>query len=114
VLSSLGDAEIGQLRVPIRIHQHVLRLDVAMHQPTSMGVVERRGDLAPKANDESRRQPPSAAYQALEVLPFDQLHDDVMRAVIGADVIDVDYVRVSQAGGRPCFAFEALHELGIG
>ena len=79
-IQPLGNAKVEQPRLAAGIHQHVARLDVAMHHQLPMGVVDRLQQL-----DES----PDAFAQAQwrqrlqQRLAIDMFHRQPRRAVLG-------------------------------
>ncbi len=104
------DPEVHELGSPVREHEHVPRLDVAMDDPRAVRVVERvrergqdahrlvHGDLAPVAQDDLQRG-------SLQVL-----HDEVVLA----HVEDAHDARVGEAPGRLGLAAEPAQVLLAG
>ena len=78
-----------------------------------MGGVERGGDLADEARRVRRVQPLVAAQEHAEVLALDEAHDDVEQAVLVADPVDRDHVRVLDLRGQRRLLLEAGPEVGV-
>ncbi len=94
---------------------HVRRLDVAMHQPVAVRVLERGADLAQEVDHPLRRQRPVLPDQGIEIQPVEQLHHVVQPAVLGgAEVVELHRVGGLERGGRAGLALEAPEQqLGI-
>ena len=74
--------------------------------------VERVGELASKF--ENLFEGERTFFEALRKrLAFEALHDEIVGAVLMADVIENTDVRMIQAGNCPCFALEALLVDGV-
>ena len=109
----LGDAEIGDADESIAVDQHVLGLDVAVHNASPM---DRRQAVQDLPRDLPRflgGQRPAAGDQVLEILPVHELHDEVEPAVLLTHIIDVDDVAVRHRGGSSGLALEALDVGGV-
>ena len=109
----LGQAEIGELGVPLRSEQHVGGLDVAMDQARTMGGIEGLRHLP----DQPRRlQRLDGALPNEDLLQADGtrdvLHLDVMMAPVAPHVMDRDHVRVDQIGGGSRLGPELLGRPG--
>ena len=106
------DAEVGDERVAILVEEDVVRLDVAVHDPAPVRVVERDGDLrgiprrergtadGPIAHDD-------VGQRAAGEVRHDEEHDVADLAVVD----DRADVRVRQLRRRLRFAPEALPHL---
>ncbi|MFO0631221.1 MAG: hypothetical protein U0168_00060 [Nannocystaceae bacterium] len=98
--AAAGDAEVTDARAPVRAHEHVGGLEVAVHDAGGMDRAEALrqrdedlDDLAPA--DVAAPQPP------LQVDALDQLHRDVDLILVGIDLVDRDHVGVRQPCERP-------------
>ena len=97
---------------PALRQHHVARLEIAMHQPAPMRVIERIGQFGGVAQDIGRRQRP--AHEPLsQRLALEILHDEKADAVVLADVVEVADVRMVERRHGPGLAFEALAPLGV-
>jgi pSer/pThr/pTyr-binding forkhead associated (FHA) protein len=108
-----GQAEVGQVGVIALADQHVVRLDVAVHEPDRVRGVERIGHLLEQVERASRVEP-ALADQLDECGAVDQAHRQV-EAVLGfARVVDRHDVRVLEQGLGAALAPEARVALGVG
>jgi hypothetical protein len=94
----LRQAEVENLHVPVAGDHDVLGLEIAMHDAALMRGGEAVGDLGGDVEDGAHR------HRALlddrsQIAPFDVLHDDEGRAVVGADLVDRHDVRMIERGG---------------
>ena len=81
----LRQAEVEQFRSGLGQH-HVAGLQVPVHHPGAVRLVERIRDLDPHAERLLQGQP--ASLQAIvQRLAFEQLHHDVVDSVLAADVV---------------------------
>jgi len=104
----LGQTEIQQLGFPIRRDLDIGRLQVAVHDPLFVRVLQRFGNLSGERQRFGQRDgfPPDTLRQRRT---FDQLHDE--RAILHA--IDRGDIRVIQRGQHLRFPGEARHAVGI-
>ena len=95
------DAVVGQ--------DHVLRLDVAVHDLLVVHVLERLAGVAGVLDRLVERQPGVAAVLELgaEVGAADELHDDVEALLVLRVVEHLDDARVAEAGEQPRLDLEA-------
>ncbi|MDF3043565.1 MAG: hypothetical protein K0Q71_6271 [Thermomicrobiales bacterium] len=110
----LGDTEIDQSGPAVLVDEDVARFDVAVDITSGMGVVEGAPNLLQQLGHVVGMEGRVGGDDLLQRLPAHQLHDDEGRAVVLADVIDVDDVRVGEGGGRARLALETGAEAGIG
>jgi hypothetical protein len=94
VRESAREAEVEQLHSGRRQH-HVAGLQVAMHDPLPVRSFQRGGDLRPDPQGGVERQR-AAAEPVGERLALEQLHDQVLDAVLAADVVDRADVRMRE------------------
>ena len=109
--AAAGDAEVRDLRVAVVVHDHVVRLEVAVDDPALVGEAGGAQDLNPEVDRLLLRQWRLGREDVLERAALQVLHRDVVGALVLAAVEDRDHVRVLQAGRRRRLAPEALHEL---
>jgi hypothetical protein len=119
----LRDAEVDELDVPRRRHEHVLGAHVAMHEVQLLAVVvgglvrgvEPGGDLRRDPHGHVRREPlPLVGERAQQVRERDAvhvLHREEVRPAIFAELLDVHDVRVRDANGEVRFVDEHPPEL---
>ncbi len=107
------DPEVGDLHLPVGPDQDVARLHVTVDEASGVGGCEGPCDAAPDPRDLARRQRAASAQDGGEVLPVDQLHDDVRAAGVLAEVVDRDDVGVAQRGRRLGLLPEARREVGV-
>src|SRR5262249_10407076 len=93
--------------------EQVLRLQIAMHDPFRVCSCEPVHHLERVIDGLSDRH--SAVYQALaQRLSVEQLRNDIRDAVLPADVMDCDDVRMIENPGCTGFLLEAAEPIGIG
>ena len=108
----LGETEVEDLHAPFARDEDVLRLQVAMDD----ALVVRRGEAARdlgRVVDRLARRQRRAVDPRAERLAFEQLGDDVGSAVVAADVVDREDVRMIEHPGRARFLLEASKPIGI-
>jgi hypothetical protein len=88
------DPEVGDLGRALRVDQHVLGLDVAVHDVMPMGAAERARDLDRVRERLVDREPAELTDAVLERLALDVLEDDVRTVLVLAGVDHADDVRV--------------------
>ena len=108
------DPEVGQLHGAVAGQEHVLGLDVAVDHALRLRVGERPAHLGADPRGLGRRQRALAPHARLEVLPLDELHDEVRPLGVLAAVEQVHEVRVRQAGDQERLAPEPLGVLLVG
>ncbi len=109
------EAEVEHLRLPVRGHQHVARLDVAVHQPVAVRLAERVGHLAEQFAGPQRGERPAVPDQREQVLAGDQLHHEVLARLapgpgVPARVETGHDVRVLEPGDGPGLAIEPVNQ----
>ena len=104
----LGQAKVGQQR-PVRFgQQDVAGLDVTVHHPLAMGIVQGGGHLCNDRGDLVGRH--GRPKQFVEGAGVNVFHDQVGHAVLLAVVHDDQDVGVPQLGDRPGLLPKALDE----
>src|SRR4029079_262543 len=91
----------------------VVRLEVAVDHAVAVREAGRLEDLQAEVDHALLGERCLGGDDVLECLPLQELHRDVVGALVLAAVEDADHVRVVQAGGGRCLAEEALDELLI-
>ena len=107
-----GDTEIRQQRTVGVVEQHVLGLDVAMHDAARMRVLERRQQRTQYFDHAVL----VAGEVALAEMAFGQVGQDVVQQALrrASDLMDADDAGVLELGDRARFLFEALLALFVG
>ena len=111
-----GDAEVAEVGLDgaaAAAHQHIGRLDVAVHEPGRVRVGEAAGHLRDELDGLAHRGGSPLRDHLAEVAVRDQLGGDVEEAVLLAVGVDLDDVRGVQRGQRPGLAAEPLPERGV-
>jgi len=107
----LRETEVEQLRAGLRKHD-VAGLEIAVRDALAVRAVERLGDLDAVAQHLRERH--RAAREPLRGgFSFEQLHDDVLDAILAADVVERADVRMVEARDRLRLALESLPEVGV-
>ncbi len=107
-MRGLRDAEVGHEHVAALVEQHVVRLDVAVHDVVGVGVGERVGDLARDPRGVADRQLLMAFQEVAERWAVDAPHDDVEDLLLPADLVDRHDVRMLEPCDGLRFAQKAL------
>jgi hypothetical protein len=102
--------EEGVLAPATRRRQDVLRLDVPVHEAVRVRGVESGGDLGDEVRRARRFQRGLARDDLLQRRPVDVLHGDVQQAVVLADVIHGQHVRMLDRGHHLLLPAEARAE----
>ena len=113
-VQDLGDAEVEQLGHAVGAHQHVGRLDVAVHDALVMRVRQRRGDLLQEQQALLQIQILPLTPQ-VERKPLHELHDEVAAAILGhAAAEQARDVRVVERVQHLALQLEALqHRVAV-
>ncbi|CAM5409857.1 hypothetical protein SANTM175S_09128 [Streptomyces antimycoticus] len=115
VMAEAGDAEVAELHGAVGEPHDVGRLQIAVDHALVMGVSEGRGDLLRDVQHLGDRQRAALVVlqQLAEVTALQQLHDQVQRALVLAEVMHHRDPAVLQRGGHPRLQAEALaHHTG--
>jgi hypothetical protein len=107
------DPEVRHLDPPLVIDEDVVRLDVSVDDPVSVCVAERGEHLSRVRDGDGDRAGPARRDQLLQRPSLDVLHDDEVRALGLAAVVDRDDVRMGETGGVRRLAAKALDELDV-
>jgi hypothetical protein len=111
----VGDPEVGEQRLAVAGHEHVLGLDVAVQHPGPVRGLHGAGELHPVVEHPVDRQRPAAAQLVGERAVPDVLHREERRAVRGDPaVVDRDDVRVvRQRAERHLLTLEPRERLRV-
>jgi hypothetical protein len=90
----------------------LLRHDVAMDQPMTMGFVQRIGDVH-RYPDRLLEPQHTTAQSACQCLTLEALHHEEMDTVLIAGVVERTDVGVIQTRCSPGFAFESLPQFRV-
>jgi hypothetical protein len=107
------EAEVGQVRVVVRVDQHVARLDVAVHEAGPVGGVECRRDLPDEAQRSLLRECALAPDEREQVVSDHEPHRDEGDVPLLAGRIHGDDVRVLDRGGRTRLPHETRSRLRV-
>ena len=110
-VTAMGDAEVGEDHAPVLVQQDVVGLHVPVHHALAAGELQRPGHLAHHPQALAQGQ---ARARILEAFARDELHGDVMVALVDPGVVDGDDVGVGQAADDAGLAQETLGEGGVG
>ena len=108
-----GDAEVGDLHVPVGAQQHVLWFDIAVDDPRSVGEGQRSSHLEGHGGGRFGVEGAAAGNDRRQAVPADVLHDDEVAVPLASPVVDADDVGVAQPGCGVGLAPQALGESGI-
>jgi hypothetical protein len=110
-----GDAEVDELRVAESREEHVLRLDVAVHDADLVGGLEGAGETHTEGEDGGPLERAVSAHAVGERAAGEEVHDEVRVAVGGhAGVVHPHDVRVAGDGSRrAALALEATDGVGV-
>ena len=93
-----GNAEVHHLDGAVFQHHDVMGLDVPVDNPPAVGVLQPLGDLHGKMQRLLPVEHPFFLHVLLEGNAVDQLHDDIIGAVGGGNVVDLHDVWMAQHG----------------
>ena len=94
----LSDAEVGQQRASVFIHQDIRRLEIAMDDPAAVSIVERIGDLRGQVRGQVGRQR-TTGQPVRQRATGHVVHHDIVMVLEGAGVIDGQDVRMAETPG---------------
>src|SRR6266496_5818058 len=106
-----SDSEIGDECVLVFIEENVVRLDVAVHQSTSVGVIESRSDLRSDAGGSFRRKRAMPANAITQCAARQVRHHQENVILNHSEIDDLADVRVHQLRRGFRFALEPLPHL---
>jgi hypothetical protein len=107
-------AEVEDLHPSVGLDVDVAGLQVAMDDVLGVGEGQPVADLLHDLELLFEGLGRVGSDQVFEVFPLEQLHGHVDLALLLAEVVDGDDVRVVEAGGGPRLALEALAQLVVG
>ena len=111
-----GEAEVRQVHVlaaAARGHQDVRGLDVAVHQASRVGRVERLRHLVDDRGSPAGLEPALLGEDLAQVDAIDEAHGDEQRAVSLAHGVDGDHVWMLDLSSDRGLALEARAELRV-
>lgn len=108
-----GQSEVADLDASVLGEQHVLRLDVAMHDPGAVRGGEAREDRIHDGDGLRDREPLLLPEQFAQRDAGQVLHHEVGELAVLSLIEDVDDVRVREAGRGAGFLDEAALEGGV-
>ena len=103
------DAEISEERIPLPIDHHVGRLEIPVHDPLPVRVVERPSQLAKDVQKLIPRHTPLLLH-LLQRPTLEIPHDDIGGIVVAVEIVDGEKVRMLKPRDEPCLALESLSE----
>ena len=110
-------SEVAQDRLAVGGDHNVARFHVAVDDALFVRVIQGRSDLSQDVEDLLRGEGAVFAHAAVDffpqVVPFDELHHQVMAALKRAKVVYLDDVGVTQGGDGLRFSLEAAVQLLI-
>ena len=110
--SAACQTEVGDSQDAVLVEEQVRRLDVAVHEPAHVCILERRGDLGANVDGLGGSQVFARVEQASQAPAAQQLEHHERHVVI-APVVDRHHVRMVQGGGDLCLGAEAPEEAGV-
>ena len=110
--SAARHAEVEDLDAPVVRDEHVLGLQIAMDDPAIVCGREPERQLHRPLERLARRR--RAALEPLaKRLPFEQLHDRMRDAAVGADVVERQDVGMVDGRDRARFALESRQRIRV-
>jgi hypothetical protein len=114
----LGDAEIHELHHALAVvalgEEEVRRLDIAMHDPGGVRLLQPSASLRHDARRELRREWAEAIEDFTDILAVQELHHEEGRAALDPDVEDLRDVLGLDLARRSRLDLKALEELRVG
>ncbi len=104
-----GETEVGDAETAVRLDEHVLGLEVAVHQAERVGVLEGGERFVEESSDAVHRQRALLRHQLGHAQPRHELHCVPLQPGAAGNVIDADDVGVPEAGRELRLPPEALH-----
>jgi hypothetical protein len=102
-------AQIGMIGAVNRGDQHVMRLDVPMHQTPGVDRIQRRRDLRNDMGDTPRSQPAIARRQEVQIHPLDEAHRQKQLTVPLPRFIDRNHMRMVDPCRQSTLPLKAPH-----
>ena len=100
MLEQRRQTEVDDLGLPVRGHQDVAGLQVAVQQSFAVGSRERLRHLLPQVRHLVGRERAAVQYP-VQRFPLDILHDDEIEAALAAELMDLGDVGITERGSEP-------------
>jgi hypothetical protein len=118
-LHEARDTEVEHLDVIRRVvfvgQEHVVALEIAVHDARVVRGMQRRRDLRADPDRAAHRQATDAIDLVGQQRALEVLEHDVRHVIVGeAHVRALDDVRVTERAGRTCLVHESLDDVGVG
>ncbi len=111
-IEALGDAEVGDLRVPILLQEDVAGFDVSVQDPELVGGGEGAERLGHHAEHPRGRERTPGDDLVAQRVPRQAFHDEERGSLLFAEVEDRHDVGVDEAGGEQRLLLEPLPHAG--
>ena len=108
-----GNSKIRYFYFTIRRDNNILRFDITMNDMFCMGSLNSSAHLNCNAQCFFIVQLTFFFNIGLEGNTFHIFHDNIMNAILAADIINIDDIRMFQTCCRLCFAAELRHKISI-
>ena len=107
------NAEVTHFHLIGGREQYILWLNVTVDHAVAVGEVEGVAELTGNDDGPGEREPALAGDDLLEGAALDVLHDDVIRVIVAAQIVDGHDAGVRQTGGELGLLLEAAHQRGL-
>ncbi len=110
--SDCGQPEVQDLHVPVLGQKHVFRFEIPVHDSLVVSRGKTRRDLSADLRDLAGREG-SRLESLAQRLTLQELHHGEGRALVEAEIMDGEDVRMGECGHRLRFAPEPIDPVGI-
>ncbi len=107
----LGDAEVEDLGLALGGDEHVVGLQVAVHDAAAVCRTNRRQQLLDQVERDVHSEPAAVVEPVAQRAAFDVLHDDEKRVALGVEVVDADDAGMVESRHRGRFTLETGTEV---